>query len=62
MPKEADTGKSYHAIVIEFGVGKTQVHSIVKEREGIMIGECSDRKYSKPRKAGYEDLDKIVFK
>ena len=55
MSKEADKGKLSHAFAIEFGVGKTKVYSVVKEREQIMkkweIGECSDRKYSKPRQS-----------
>ena len=63
--KKADEGKSCRAIAIEVGVGKTQIQTIVKEREEILknweSGQRSDRKYSKPRTAGYEDLDKIVW-
>ena len=43
-------------------VGKTQVQTIVKEKEEITkkweACEISCVKYCKPRAAGYEDLDK----
>ena len=60
--KEADKGISCHAMALELGVGKTQIQTIRKEIiKKWESGACSDSKYSKPRKAGYEDLDKIVF-
>ena len=34
--KKIDEGKSCRAVSIELGVGKTQVQSIVKEREDIL--------------------------
>ena len=45
------------------GVGKTQVQHIIKEREEIMRqwkdGDRSDKKYSKSRRPGYEDIDNL---
>ena len=62
--KKVEEGKSCHAISTELGVGEWQVHTIVKEKDDIMkgweSGECSNKKYVKPRIAGYEDLDKLV--
>ena len=59
--KKADSGTSCRAIASEFGVGKTQVQTIVKEKEDIMKrweeGERSNVKYCKPRIAGYCDLE-----
>ncbi len=63
--KKVDSGTSCRAIASEFGVGKTQVQTIVKEKEDIMKrweeGERSNVKYCKPRTAGYCDLDKIMW-
>ena len=63
--KKIDEGKSCHAISSELGVGKTQIQAIVKERDDIQrrweSGEQSDKKYVKPRTAGYNDLDKLVW-
>lgn len=46
-------------------VGKTQIQSIVGEEKTILkrweSGEWSDQMYCKPRRAGYEDLDKVVL-
>ena len=44
-----------------------QIHAIVKEMDDIHVlrrwesGERSDKKYVKPRTAGYDDLDKFVW-
>ena len=63
--RNADSGSSCRAIAAELGVGKTQVQTIVKDREDIMRkweeGERCTAKYSKPRAVGYEDLDKIMW-
>ena len=63
--RNADSGSSCRAIAAELGVGKTQVQTIVKDREDIMRkweeGERCTAKYSKPRAIGYEDLDKIMW-
>ena len=63
--KKIDEGKSCRSVSSELGVGKTQVQTIVKEREDILRrwenGERSDKKYVKPRTAGYDDLDKLVW-
>ena len=41
---------------------KTQIQAIVKERDDIQeSGERLDKKYVKPRTAGYDDLDKLVW-
>ena len=65
MLKKIDGGKSCRAVSSKLGVGKTQVQTIVKEREDILrrweSGERSDKKYVKPRTAGYDDLDKPVW-
>ena len=62
--KKIDEGKSRRAVLSELGVGKTQVQTIVKEREDILrrweSGERSNKKYVKPRTAGYDELDKLV--
>ena len=63
--QNADSGSSCRAIAAELGAGKTQVQTIVKDREDIMRkweegGRCT-AKYSKPRAVGYEDLDKIMW-
>ena len=63
--KKVEEGKSCRAVSNELGVGKTQVQTIVKEREDILrrweSGERSNKKYVKPRTAGYDDLDKLVW-
>ena len=63
--KMADTGKSCRGIALDMGVGKTQVQHIIKEREEIMRqwkdGDRSDKKYSKSRRPGYEDIDKVMW-
>lgn len=63
--KKTEEGKSCRTVATEFGVGKTQIQTIVKEREEIMkkweSGESSSKKYSKPRTADYQDLDKIMW-
>lgn len=60
--KKANEGKSCCAISIKLGVGKTQIQTIVKERDDLMkrreSGQRSDKKY---RTAGYEDLDKLIL-
>ena len=63
--KKVDEGKSCRAVSNKLGVGKTQVQTIVKEREDILrrweSGKRSNKKYVKPRTAGYDDLDKLVW-
>ena len=62
--KKIDSGQSCRRIASELGVGKTQIQGIVCDREDIMkrwqAGERTDRKYTKFRKVGYEEIDKIV--
>ncbi|KAL5486940.1 hypothetical protein EMCRGX_G019483 [Ephydatia muelleri] len=63
--KKIDKGKSRRAVSSKLGVGKTQIQVIVKERDVTQrrwkSGERSDKKYVKPRMAGYDDLDKLVW-
>ena len=60
-----DSGMSCRSVAEELGVGKTQIQNIVKEQEDIRkrwaSGECSDKKYAKVRKTGYEELDRVVW-
>jgi len=63
--KKVDSGSLCRAIAAETGVGKTEVQTIVKEKEDIMkrweAGERSAAKYCKPRVDGYDNLDKIMW-
>ena len=63
--KKWESSKSCRGIAEELGVGKTQIQTIIQERKDIVqkweAGERPDMKYSKPRMAGYEDLDKIMW-
>ena len=60
-----DSGKSCRSVAGEIGVGKTQIQGILWDREDILkrweAGEHSDKKYTKVRRTGYEDLDKVVW-
>jgi len=59
-----DSGKSCRGIAEELGVGKTQIQNIVKNREDIKkrweSSENKVKKYTKVRKMGYDELDKVV--
>ena len=63
--KKVGGGKSCRSIALKLGVGKTQIQSIVKEKDEIMkrweSGIRADAKYSKPRTASYEDIDKVMW-
>ena len=63
--KKIDKVKSRRAVSSKLGVGKTQIQVIVKERDVTQrrweSGERLDKKYVKPRMAGYDDLDKLVW-
>ena len=63
--KEAEKGKFCRSIAEEIGVGKTQIQSIVKEKEEIMkrweSGSRGDAKYTKPRTASYQDIDEVTW-
>ena len=60
-----EVGRSHHAIVVEVGVGKTQIQTIIKDREEITkkwkYEDRSEMINSKPTIAGYENLKKIVW-
>ena len=62
---KVESGKSCCSVAEEIGVGKTQVQNIVRDKEDMWkrwaAGECLDRKYTKFRKTGYEELDKVVW-
>lgn len=63
--KKVDKGKSCRAVSSELDVWKTQIQTIVKEREDILrrweSRERTTKKYVKPRTAGYDNLDKLVW-
>ena len=63
--KKIDSGQSCCKIANELGVGKTQIQGILYDREDITkrweAGECTDRKYAKFRKVGYEEIDKVMW-
>ena len=63
--KKVGDGKSCRSIALELGVGKTQIQSIVKEKDELMkrweSGSRADAKYSKPRTASYEDIDEVMW-
>ena len=57
--------QSCHLVAEELGVGKTQIQNTVKDKEDILkqwaAGESSSKKYTKIRKTGYEEIDKVVW-
>ena len=63
--KKVGDGKSCRSIALELGVAKTQIQSIVKDKDEIMkrweSGSRADAKYSKPRTASYEDIDEVMW-
>lgn len=63
--KFSNKGESARKIALSIGVGKTQIQSIIREKESILkewkSGESSNRKYSKARKTPYSDLNKLVW-
>ena len=63
--KEAEKGKFCRSIAEEIGVGKTQIQSIVKEKEEIMkrweSGNRGDATYTKPRTASCQDIDEVMW-
>ena len=63
--KKIDSGQSCRGVASELGVGKTQIQGIVRDKDDILrrweAGERSDKKYTKARKVGYEELDKVVW-
>ena len=63
--KEPNSVKSCCSIASELDVGETQIHGIVKEKDEIMkcweSGSKADVKYSKPRTAGYKDIDEVMW-
>ena len=63
--KKVGDGKSCRSIALELGVGKTQIQSIVKEKDELTkrweSGSRADAKYSKPRTASYEDIDEVMW-
>ena len=63
--QKVDCGMSCHWIANELDVGKIQIQEIVRDRQKILKrwegGERSDRKYTKVRKIGYKELDKVVW-
>lgn len=63
--KKIDEGKSCQEVSSELGVGKTQVQTKAKDQEDLLKrwerGERLDKKYVKPRTAGYEALDELVW-
>ena len=60
-----EKGQSCRSVAEELGVGKTQIQNIVKDKEDILkqwaAGESSSKKYTKVRKTGYEEIDKVVW-
>ena len=60
-----DYGKSCRSVAGEIGVGKTPIQGIVWDGEDILkrweAGEHSEKKYTKVRRTGYENLDKVVW-
>ena len=61
-----ESGKFCRSVAEEIGVGKTQIQNIVKDKDNIRkrweAGESAAcRKYTKVRKTGYEELDKVVW-
>ena len=65
VQSKIDSYKSCRSVAGEIGIGKTQIHGILQDREGILkrweTGEHSNKKYTKVRRTGYEDLDKVVW-
>ena len=63
--KKVDEGKSCRAISSELGAGKTQIQAIVKEWDDIQRRwescERSDKNYVRPRMAGYNDFDTLIW-
>ena len=59
------TGKSCRKIAEEYGVGKTQIQKIIKEKESIEAeiasGSYLGKKYGKVRKTGNEDLNSRIW-
>ena len=60
-----EKGESCPSIADSMGVGKTQIQSIIRERESLKnrweAGEAANRKYAKLRKCAYQDLDSMVW-
>ena len=60
-----DSRKSCRSVAGKIGFGKTQIQGIVRDGENILkiweAGEHSEKKYTKVRRTGYEDLDKVVW-
>ena len=60
-----DSGKFCRSVAGEIGFGKIQIQGIVRDEEDILkrweAGEHSEKKYTKVRRTGYEDLDKAVW-
>lgn len=64
--KRSRKGETAISIARAFEVGKTQIQSIVNDQENVVDrwenGENCERKYSKPRKCPYADLNEQVWK
>ena len=60
-----EKGQSCRSVAEELSVGKTQIQNIVKDKEDILkqwaAGESSSKKYTKVRKTGYEEIDKVIW-
>ena len=60
-----EKGQFCHSVSEELGVGKTQIQNIVKDKEDILkqwaAEESSSKKYTKVRKTGYEEIDKVIW-
>lgn len=58
-------GESCRAVALSLDVGKTQIQSIIKDKETIMKewqeGGNAERKYVKARRLLYDDLDFLSF-
>ena len=63
--KLSNNGESARKIAQTLGVGKTQIQSVILDKEAILkeckTGQSSTRKYLKVRKTPYEQLNKLVW-
>ena len=60
-----EKGQSCCPVAEELGVGRTQIQNIVKNKKDILKqwadGESSSKMYTKVRKTGYEEIDKVLW-